>query len=68
MNELSHPAAEIVSKDVCRSKTTGPGVDEIHLSIVIEVSMALQIEEPDITVDSERKSEIRSFQLDSQSL
>ena len=64
MNEISYPAAETVSKGVCRSGITGPDVDEVHLPTVTKVSMALHTEESDIIVDSERKSEIRSLQLD----
>lgn len=65
VNELSHPAAEAVSKYVRRSGTTGPGVDEVYLPTVTEVSTALQPEDCDIIVDSKRKSETRSLQFDS---
>ena len=50
MNELSYSAAETVSKDMCRSGTTGPGVDEVHLYGTANW-------DSDIIVDSERKSE-----------
>ena len=49
---------------VCRIGTIGSDIDALHLPIVTEVSMALQTEESDILVDSERKSETRSFQLE----
>ena len=55
VDNLSHPAVEAVSKDVCRSRTTGPDVDEVHLPTVTKVSMALQTEKSDIIVGSERK-------------
>ena len=64
----NYSTTETVSEDVSMDERASQIVDEVHFPTVTEVDTVEQQIELDNIVDSDRESEIKSLQLDNQSL